>query len=61
MSHYSDIVCDYCGVSFYKSDSHKCKTQDLKDNIDVLAEIIEDLTAIISSQLEAQNGQKRAH
>lgn len=59
MSHYDDMVCAYCGVSVYRLDRHKCDTQDLKDNIDKLAEIIEDLTAIISSQLEAQNGQRQ--
>jgi hypothetical protein len=59
MSHYDDMVCAYCGVSFYKSKTHECDTQDLKDNIDKLAELIEDQTAIISSQLEAQNGQRQ--
>lgn len=41
------MICEYCGLDH----RGECKVDDLKENIEVLSELIESQTAIICDQL----------
>ncbi len=47
-------VCKYCGIE--DSVLHECDMEDLKDNIEELAELVEDQTQIIADLLQGEAG-----